>query len=110
MVLIIRKKATEKELEKISRQFKGYIKVVVDVGERTLAAGAERHVDEEKVLLAEGSKQGNLWGGGFDIESREIDYNSIINLRPNQGNPSRDILDKKIRKNFDTIIKKLLLK
>lgn len=109
MLLIIRKKVTQEELKKISSYFKGYIKLVVDIERGILAGGADRHVDEEKALLEEGSKQRNLWGGGFDIETKEIDYNSVINLRPNQNNPSRDILDKKVRKDFDTITKKLLL-
>lgn len=108
-MLIIRKKATKTELEKISKQFDGYIKVVVDIERGILAGGTNRHVDEEKVLLEDGSAQKNLWGGGFDIETKEIDYNSVINLRPNQDNPSRDILDKKVRGDFGTIIKKLLL-
>ena len=43
------------------------------------------------------------------METREIDYNSVINLRPNQGNPSRDILSLEIRKKFDNIVSTLLL-
>lgn len=109
MLLVIRKKATKAETGKISKQFKGYIKVVVDTDRGMLAGGADRHVDEDTVLLEKGSKQKNLWGGGFDLESKEIDYNSIINLRPNQGNPSCDILDKETREKFDKIVKKLLM-
>ena len=63
---------------------------------------------EERILLDDGSKRDDLWGGGFDSETKEIDYNSIINLRPNDKNPSRDILSDKIRKKFADIIKKLL--
>ena len=73
-----------------------------------LAGGAERHVDEKKALLNDGAKQAELWGGGIDLETNEIDYNSIINLRPNQDNPSRDILDKKIREEFAKIVRRLL--
>jgi hypothetical protein len=109
MVLIIRKKATKEELEDISSHFEGYTKVVVDLEREILVAGAERHVDEEQLLLENGSKQKVLWGGGVDLETREIDYNSMINLRPGQDNPSRDILDKKIRARFDSVVKKLLL-
>lgn len=108
MVLVIRKKATRKEVQEISKIFKGYIKLVVDIKRGILAGGADRHVDEEKALLEDGSKQSNLWGGGLDIETKEIDYNSIINLRPNQDNPSRDIMSAEIRKEFGKIVKKLL--
>ena len=50
----------------------------------------------------------DLWGGGFDLDTKEIDYNSVINLRPNQENPSRDILSKETREKFDNIVNKLL--
>lgn len=108
MVYLVRKKVTKKELQRLGKCFDGYIKIVVDVEREILAGGAERHFEEEKALLADGSKQGDLWGGGFDLETKEIDYNSIINLRPREGNPSRDILSEKIRKRFDSIVKKLL--
>ena len=93
----------------MSKHFKGYIKVVIDIERKTLAGGGDRHFDDEKILLMDGSKQENLWGGGFDIETKEIDYNSIINLRPNQENPSREILSVEIRKKFAEIVKKLLI-
>ena len=110
MLLLIKKKATKKELDNLAKHFQGYIKLVVDVEKEILAGGADRHFDEEKVLLEEGSKQENLWGGGFDSETGLIDYDSVINLRPNQDNPSREILSKKIREKFAKIVKKLLLK
>jgi len=105
---IITKKASKAELKEMAQHFQGYIKVVVDIEKEILAGGADRHVDEEKILLDNGSKQENLWGGGFDTTTAEIDYNSIINLRPRQSNPSREILDASIRNTFDTIVKKLL--
>lgn len=109
MLLIIKKKAPQEEIKKMSKEYDGYIKVVVDVQREILAGGGERHFDGEQKLLEDGSRQENLWGGGIDWETKEIDYNSIINLRPRQNNPSRDILSLKIRKKFDQIVKKLLL-
>jgi len=110
MLHVIREKITQEELKKISSHFKGYIKLVVDVERSILAGGADRHFDEERALLEDGSKQEDLWGGGIDLETGETDYNSVINLRPNQDNPSRDILSKKVREKFDIIVKKLLAK
>jgi hypothetical protein len=109
MGLIIKGKASKKEVEKLAKHFKGYIKVVVDVERGILTGGGDRHADDEKMLLEDGSKQENLWGGGFDLETGEIDYNSVINLRPKQGNPSRDILSKETREKFDEIVRKLLI-
>jgi hypothetical protein len=106
--MIIKKKASEKQIKKMAQHFGGYIKIVVDVEKRIIAGGEDRHFDEEKALLENGSRQKDLWGGGFDVKTDEIDYNSVINLRPNQDNPSRDILSKEIREKFDETVKKLL--
>lgn len=108
-VLVIEKKASKDQVSQMAKHFPGYIKIVVDIEKGLLCGGADRHADEELVLLEKGSEQKNLWGGGFDLETGEIDYNSVINLRPNQDNPSRDILDKAIRGKFDGIVKNLLL-
>ncbi len=109
MILIITQKASAKEIKKMAVDFDGYIKLVVDIDKKILAGGGERHVDAEQLLLRAGSSQKDLWGGGLDFETHEIDYNSIINLRPNQDNPSRYILSTQIRNSLDTITKKLLL-
>ncbi len=109
MLIVIKKKATKKEIEKMAEDLAGFIKIVVDIERNILAGGGERHVEGEQKLLQEGSRQHDLWGGGFDTETKEIDYNSMINLRPSQDNPSRDILSSDIRKIFDEIVKDLLL-
>jgi len=106
--MIIIKKATKEQLDEMAKHFDGYIKIVVDVERGILSGGGDRHFDDEKVLFEKGSEQENLWGGGFDVKTSEIDYNSIINLRPNQDNTSRDILSVDIRKKFDGIVAKLL--
>ncbi len=108
MIIILKKKATKTEIKKMSEDFDGYIKLVVDVKRGILAGGGQRHFEAEQKLINEGLKQSNLWGGGIDFETKEIDYNSVINLRPGI-NPSRDILSEEVRKEFDRIIKDLLL-
>jgi hypothetical protein len=107
MLLIIRQKANEDSLKKIAEDIHGYVKVVVDVRHKILAAGGKLHVDAEKILLQDGSKQADLWGGGIDFETNEIDFDSMINLRPGQ-NSSREVLDQDIRKEMELIIHKLL--
>ncbi len=109
MIFVIRKRAKDEEVEKMSKHFKGFIKVVVDVDKEILCGGADRHSNEERKLLELGSTQVNLWGGGVDMKTKEVDYNSVINLRPNQDNPSRDILSLEVRTKFDKVIKNLLL-
>lgn len=109
MVLIITKKATKGEIKKMAYEYGNYIKVVVDIEKGILAGGSAMHYDEEQELLEYGCKQKNLWGGGIDFDTDIIDYNSMINVRPNQENLSRDIQSQEIRDKFKVIVEKLLL-
>lgn len=109
IVILRDKKATKEELEKMSYELGDYIKIVVDIEKGILAGGGGMHYDEEQLLLEYGCKQNNLWGGGIDFTTNEIDYNSMINIRPNQDNNSRDILSEEKRVRFKKIVEDLLL-
>ncbi|MBI3342699.1 hypothetical protein HY032_00900 [Candidatus Gottesmanbacteria bacterium] len=104
MIVVLDKKATPEQIAGMAQDYDGYIKFVVDVVKRVLAGGGERHVDGEQKLLSLGSRQEDLWGGGIDWETKEIDYNSMINLRPSQNNPSRDVMSEVVRKQIDEIV------
>lgn len=108
MLLIIRKKADEKVLKKVAEDLSGYVKVTVDIKRGIMAAGGKLHVDGEKMLLEDGSRQADIWGGGIDFETGEIDFDSVINLRPAQGNKSREVLNQHIRSQMEAIIHRLL--
>ncbi len=108
MIRIITSKAGENTLAEVAQDFGGYIKVVVDIKRKILAAGGKRHVDGEEVLLKSGSRQEDLWGGGLDLETGEVDFDSMINIRPAQNNPSREALDQNIRKQVEAVIRSLL--
>ena len=108
MLLIIREKAGEEIISKVAEDLEGYIKVVVDVRRKILSAGGKMHVDGEKIILEDGSKQADVWGGGLDLETGEVDFDSVINLRPGQNNPSREVLDSGIRRQMEAIIRALL--
>lgn len=103
--LLLKEKPTEGQISQISEEFGDYIKVVVDVEKRIIAAGGKLHADGEELLLKRGSSQESLWGGGIDLVSKKIDCTAIINIRPNQGNDSMEILDSSIREKFFEIIK-----
>jgi hypothetical protein len=107
MLLIIRLKADQETRNKVAEDLKGYIKVVVDICRKVLSAGGEKHVDGEQLLLKDGSKQEDLWGAGLDLETNEMDFDSMINLRPTQ-NRSREILDPNIRQQVEVITQSLL--
>jgi len=107
MLLIIRTKIDSESLKRVAEDLKGYIKVVVDVRRGILSAGGSKHVDGEQLLLKDGSRQEDLWGAGLDLETSEMDFDSMINLRPKQ-NTSREILDQNIREQVERITRSFL--
>jgi len=77
-----------------------FIKAVVDTERICLALGGELHADMEEELLEHGSQQSNLWGINlYPDENGEkfVEFDSMINIRPNQGNRSRNVEDAEIR-------------
>jgi len=90
----------------------GLVKAVVDIEKIIMAVDAELHADEEALLLDNGSRQENLWGINIypDNIGKEnwIEFDSMINLRPSQGNRSRSVEDKNIQQKIITIVKKLI--
>lgn len=91
---------TKEEIVKLKEQFDSYIKTVIDVERKICSAGSDRHFESEKILLKDGSRQQNLWGGGIDLETKVIDYNSFINIRPNDNNTSNEIQNENIREKY----------
>lgn len=96
---------TIEEIEKVKEQFQFYIKTVIDIDKKICSAGADRHFLSEAILLEQGSNQKNIWGGGIDTETKEIDFNSFINIRPKQNNKSNEIQDQIIRKTYEELTK-----
>lgn len=96
---------TKEEIEKLREVFDVYIKTVIDIEAKICSAGCDRHFESEKILLDQESMQKNLWGGGIDLETKVIDYNSMINIRPRQKNMSNEIQDAKLREEFEKLTK-----
>ena len=94
-------------LELQTHYFGDMVKGVVDVAERKIALDAEMHADLESLLLQEGSLQKNLWGFNLypEMEGDDfLEFDSLINIRPNQGNRSRGVDDPAIRECIKDII------
>lgn len=87
------------------------VKAVVDVKRAIIVAGMAMHSDGEEVLLEAGSKQANLWGINLYLQQSDddwIEYDSVINLRPSQGNDSRGVEDPIIRQKIREIVDQLI--
>lgn len=81
----------KEEIIKLRECFDIYIKTVIDVKKKICSAGCDRHFESEKILIEQCSKQEDIWGGGIDMETKIIDCNSFINIRPRQNNTSNEI-------------------
>lgn len=95
---------TSIEIEQTSEQFEVYIKTVIDIDKKICSAGADRHYESEELLLKQGSKPSNLWGSGIDLETKTVDFNSFINIRPQDGNISNEIQSPEIRDKFEQLM------
>lgn len=91
---------TKEEIKKLNEIYKAYIKTVIDIETKVCSAGMEWHYEGEQILLNQGSHQSNIWGGGIDLKKRIITYDSLINSRSGDGNPSNELLDKFLREKY----------
>jgi hypothetical protein len=94
---IVREPLTRADLmELAASRFGDMVKAVVDVSREIMAVGGELHSDEEALLLSDGSRLQDLWGINFYPADRTpawIEFDSMINVRPSQGNRSRSVED-----------------
>lgn len=92
--------------------FGDLVKAVVDIRLGAMAIGGELHADEEALLLDEGSSQSDLWGINlYPMEFGEagwLEFDSMINLRPRQGNRTRSVEDGEIRERIAEIVGRLV--
>jgi len=109
-VEIITQQATLDELEGMAeRVFGNMVKAVVDVDREVLAVDGELHSDLEALLIENGSKQRSLWGINLYPEMKGddfIEFDSMINMRPSQGNRSRGVESVQIRDKIFQIVAK----
>lgn len=89
------------ELERlVAAHFEDMVKYVVDVARGIAAVGGDLHSDEEALLLEHGSRQEDLWGANYYPGKGPddcIEFTSLINIRPAQGNPGMLIGDEGVR-------------
>lgn len=111
---IVREKVTLDELKKMSeKMYNRLVKAVVDVEQGMMVIDAEMHSDAEMVLLNEGSQQEYLWGINLYPEMGSdnwIEFDSVINIRPSQGNRSRGVDDKIIQEKIKQIVNRLVIR
>ncbi|MEK7580090.1 MAG: DUF5674 family protein [Patescibacteria group bacterium] len=109
---IVKDKISIEELKNLAQKmFGNFVKAVVDVEQKIMAIDGELHSDEEGLLLENGSKQQNIWGINLypEIQGDDwIEFDSMINLRPSQGNRTRGVDDPEIKKRIREIVNDLI--
>lgn len=100
MIITKNKPFTLQEIDQLKEEFEVYIKTVIDIEKKICSAGMNRHYEGEQILLEQKSEQKDIWGGGIDLETKEIDFNSFINIRVRDNNTKNEIQSEEIRKKY----------
>lgn len=104
---------TLSELNEMATSLYGdMVKAVVDIERGVMIVDSDLHVDQEQLLLEQGSNQENLWGINLYPQKfgsdRFIEFDSMINIRPRQHNMSRGVENVEIKKIIiDLVIRKV---
>lgn len=100
-IVIVERRLAASELARLVNLFFGdMVKYVVDVERRIAAVGGQLHADAEQLLLANGSRQTDLWGANYypgKAMGDCIEFTALINIRPAVGNRSMAIADSAVR-------------
>ena len=108
---ILRPITCERLRELAAAGFGDMIKAVVDCRRRVMVVGGELHADEEQWLLDDGSTQADLWGINLypeDASEDWIEFDSMINVRPAQANPTRGVESEDTRAIIRSIVQELI--
>ncbi len=111
-IQIIKNPIKKSELLPIAqKKFGEFVKAVVDIEKGIMAIGGELHADEESILLEQGSSQEYVWGINIypgKNAHEMIQFDSMINVRPRQGNLSRGVEDPVLREKIMVVVKVLI--
>ncbi|MEI6729535.1 MAG: DUF5674 family protein [bacterium] len=108
-ILIIDKPIKFSDIEKVVSWHSDYIKGVADIKNQRLSFGGSLHADGEQKLLEELDVDNEfLWGFNF-YPNKEVEYESLINIKPRVGNKSIFIASEEIKKQVNEVIFKLIL-
>jgi hypothetical protein len=114
MIIVSREnKVTISGLKEMAKKmFGNLIKAVVDIEREIMAVDGELHSDEELLLIENGSKRVDVWGINLYPEyfktDKFVEFDSMINIKPQLKNRSRGIDDEETKKKISEIVKKLI--
>lgn len=97
------------ELAEMAKKMYGSIvKADVDAAKGVVLVDMGMHADGEAELMDQGSKQNDLWGINLHPDKfgtdEFIEFDSMINLKPSQGNMSKGVDDKAVKAKIVALI------
>lgn len=110
---LVKEKISIDELKKMAQKmYNNIVKAVVDIEQGLMIIDAGLHADQEEALLESGSMQENLWGINlhptkFGLDDF-IEFDSMINIRPSQGNFDRGVGDPATQEKIINIVNHLV--
>jgi hypothetical protein len=104
-IYLLRDRATPEQVAEMLEELHSYIKLAVDIERGLVAGGGEMHYDCEQVLLADGSRQEDIWGANWYPIEKQVEFEALINIRPRQGNRTTLIQNSTLRMQIEKIIR-----
>lgn len=105
---LLREKATVEQIREMLVEHTVMIKLAVDIRRQFLAGGGKMHADCEAVLLNDGSAQDDIWGANWYPTDESIEFESLINIRPRQGNRSIILQNEELCAKVESVARPLL--
>lgn len=91
---------------------KDYVKAVVDVKRGIMVAGMRFHDEAVPMLEESGSVKGNLWGIRLRPDAwgtpTFVEYDSMINIKPEQDNTSTGVDDEGLRDAIQAVVDEVM--
>jgi len=92
--------------------FNNIVKAVIDIEQEIMVVDAQFHSDQEEYLLECGSRQEHLWGINLHPDlfgaPEFVEFDSLINIRPNENNKSLRVEDPHIQEKIRSIVAKMV--
>jgi hypothetical protein len=111
-IIILDHKINTEEVKKMADFWYGtMIKGAVDIELGRVALGGDYHIEDSELLTGAGSKFEDIWGFNIRFEENPngvLEFDSMVNIKPNFGNRSRNINNKEIIKKATEIIYKFI--
>jgi hypothetical protein len=107
-IQILDHKICVEEIKRIAEFWYGtMIKGTVDIEGRRVAIGGDYHIESSELLTDTGSNFEDIWGFNIRFEETpegDLEFDSMVNIKPNMGNRARNIEDTETVKKAREII------